>query len=572
MIRWPLAAASVCLFLAASAAAQEPKGLVIECGQNCPNSAYWRLYARELEALLPFDGVMLHIEYPVTAGGTLAAAHDKRVGWMVFKRVKITDEMVAPFVQDMQAAKLTKLTHNFVNVCPYPYPHIMNWFDDAWWDDIIANIRIVARAAKDSGCVGLVFDPEQYGPITRLWNWRSLIASTDQKQSYEEYDAKVRERARAFGRALSEGFPDCTLLFFHGYSLIPTRAKEFLQDGRGKRFEDSDYALFAPWLDGMLEGTSDGTIFVDGYESSYGYREAADFQEGRWNVHYAPLAVTKVPDLFREKTRCGFGLWMDYTRDDYLWHPDNPDLNYRSPGRLQHGIYLALSHSDGYVWLWSEKANWYLDGPDAQPHPPASQQQKARGVDRRYRPAVADAKSWPGIDTSKLARPESLDPKTLGFIDRDDLIKLQYRAKPVMDLPIEGWLFKPDREDVGVAEEWFKLATDTADWKPIKIGEFWERQGFDLDGPGWYRREIDFTNAPAGKRLYLHFGAVDESLHLWIDGRYVATYNRGMEGWDKPFAIEVTDFLSPGPHTLIIRARDVLAMGGLWKPIDLLAE
>ena len=464
------------------------------------------------------------------------------------------------------------MTHNFVNVCPYPNPHVTNWFDDSWWADITNNIRIVAKAAKDAGCVGIIFDPEQYGPTTILWNWRQLVTATQQKQSFQEYDAQVRLRARAFGTALSEGFPDCTILFFHGYSLVPKRAKEFLQDGRGRDLCDSDYALFGAWIDGMLEGTSDGTIFIDGHESSYGFREAAEFQEGRWNVLFSPLAMTRVPHLFRTKTRCAFGLWTDYTNFDFLWHHDNPDLNYFSPGRLQHAVHLALKCSDGYVWLWNEKANWYVDGPDGKAHPPAVQQPKARGMDRRYRAAVAGAKDWPGTDTTKLPRTQFLDPRTLGFVDRDDLIKLLRRTKKLMDLPTDGWLFKADATDVGVAERWFAASADTADWNPIKVGEFWERQGFNIDGLGWYRRDIDFTDLPDNKRFYLHFGAVDESLHLWIDGNYVAAYNRGMDGWDKPFAIEITSHLTPGKHTLAIRARDVLAMGGLWKPICLLAE
>lgn len=566
--------AAMCLVIAVAAQpeATGTEQVIIECGQNGPNSAYWRKHARELEEMLPFDGVMLAIEHPVTEDGRLGVQIDRRIGWRVFKRVKITDDMVEPFVNDMNAAGLVKLKHNFVNVCPYPNPHVMNWFDDAWWEDICNNIRIVAKAAKDAGCVGIVFDPEQYGPTTILWNWRQLIGATQQKQSYEEYDAIVRRRARTFGTALSEGFPDCTILLFHGYSIIPVRAKEFIKSGRGKDFRDSDYALYAAWLDGMLEGTSDGTIFVDGHESSYGYREVAQFQEGRWNVHFSPLAMTRVPDLFKKKTRAAFGLWTDYTNFDYLWHPYSPDTNYFSPGRLQHAIHLGLKHSDGYVWLWNEKANWYVDGPDATPHPPAVQQPKARGMDRRYRAAVADAKTWPGPDTTRLPRMEFLDPETLGFVDRGDLVKLLRRTKKVMDLPNDGWLFKPDPDKTGTSDRWFALETDTADWTPISVGEFWERQGFDIDGVGWYRRQIDFSDLPEDRRLYLHFGAVDESLHLWIDGNYVAAYNRGMDGWDKPFAIEVTDFLPPGKHTLIIRARDVLAMGGLWKPVELIAR
>ena len=193
---------------------QGKERLIIECSQNVPNSAYWRMYATELEEMLGFDGVMLSIEYPVTKGGTLINSDKRNMGWQVFKKEKVTPEMVAPFVEDIKAAGFKKFKHNMVLVCPYPYPHITDWFDDDWWADICNNIRIVAKATKDAGCVGIVFDSEQYGPMTRLWNWKSLVGSTIRKQSFEEYSSKVRQRGREFGKALSEGFVDCTILFY----------------------------------------------------------------------------------------------------------------------------------------------------------------------------------------------------------------------------------------------------------------------------------------------------------------------------------------------------------------------
>ena len=94
-----------------------------------------------------------------------------------------------------------------------------------------------------------------------------------------------------------------------------------------------------------------------------------------------------------------------------------------------------------------------------------------------------------------------------------------------------------------------------------------------VPGIAWYRREIAFEGLPAHRRFYLSFGAVDESLALWIDGNYVGAYDRGGAGWDKPFAIEVSGFIENGQsHTLILRTRDIGRMGGIWKPAELVAE
>ena len=93
-----------------------------------------------------------------------------------------------------------------------------------------------------------------------------------------------------------------------------------------------------------------------------------------------------------------------------------------------------------------------------------------------------------------------------------------------------------------------------------------------LDGLGWYRREVEFKGVPKDKKLYLHFGAVDESLALWIDGQYIAMYDRGGEGWDRPFAIDVTGFITNGKHLLAMRTHDASRMGGIWKGISLIAK
>jgi len=557
------------------AQADEKPNIIWECGQNVPNSAYWKKYGAELEAMLPFDGVMLSMEYPVTEEGRLGVAHDRRPTWKVLKRPEITEEMTGPFVEDMLAAHLTK-KHNVVNVwlgTGWPY---LDFFDDALWETIQNNIRVVAKASRDAGCAGLVFDPEQYGG-NRCWKYSTNAPATKVDKPYEEFVVTVRQRGREFGKALSEGYPDCTLLFFFGHSWPAYDLKEAVVERGAKGLEDAEESnLYAPFLDGMLEGTSNGTIFVDGMEYAYSFTTAEDFKEGRWMALHVPLTFTTVPDLFRKKVRCGFGLWMDNARDGFWWHPFDPEKNRYSPGRLQRTIHLALKYGDGYVWLWNESPNWYVDGPLGKPHSPAVQQSKAYGMVQAYRDAVREAKAWPGLDTTLPTTYQLADDETLGFVDREELEQLLTRTEKVMNLPNDGWRFRPDHNRVGVKEGWYAAEVPGEGWDDFAIGEFWERVGDKkhggLDGVAWYRREIEFKDVPEDKKLYLHFGAVDESLHLWIDGTYVACYDRGPWGWDKPFAIDVTDFITSGKHTLAIWAHDMSRMGGIWKGVTFIAE
>ncbi len=66
----------------------------------------------------------------------------------------------------------------------------------------------------------------------------------------------------------------------------------------------------------------------------------------------------------------------------------------------------------------------------------------------------------------------------------------------------------------------------------------------------WYRRAIDAQ--VAGRRVLLHFGAVDHTATVWLDEHYVGTH----EGGYTPFTFDVTDHLGSKSATLVVRAVD----------------
>ena len=69
----------------------------------------------------------------------------------------------------------------------------------------------------------------------------------------------------------------------------------------------------------------------------------------------------------------------------------------------------------------------------------------------------------------------------------------------------------------------------------------------------WYRRTFE---APpllqAGERLLLHFGAVDWSATVWVNGSLAVCH----EGGYTPFSADITDLLIAGPQTLVVRVDD----------------
>lgn len=67
----------------------------------------------------------------------------------------------------------------------------------------------------------------------------------------------------------------------------------------------------------------------------------------------------------------------------------------------------------------------------------------------------------------------------------------------------------------------------------------------------WYRRGFDIK--PDGGRVLLHFGAVDYSAQVWLNGQLVALH----EGGHTPFSADITLALNAsGQQTVVVRAED----------------
>ena len=73
----------------------------------------------------------------------------------------------------------------------------------------------------------------------------------------------------------------------------------------------------------------------------------------------------------------------------------------------------------------------------------------------------------------------------------------------------------------------------------------------------WYRRTFVLPKEAEGKRVLLHFGAVDYKCEAWVNGQSVGVH----EGGYASFAFEITDVLKEGENTLVVCADDDLRHG-----------
>jgi len=138
------------------------------------------------------------------------------------------------------------------------------------------------------------------------------------------------------------------------------------------------------------------------------------------------------------------------------------------------------------------------------------------------------------------------------------------------ELPVRGWKFTTDPEANGHERNFFAENFDDSRWKTIAVGN-WETQGFPgYDGFAWYRITFDAPKKIDCNAVELGFGGVDEEAWVWLNGTYVGQHAVGTSGWDKPFALDVTDELRwGGRNVLVVRVHDARQAGGIWKPIKL---
>ncbi|MBL8233881.1 MAG: glycoside hydrolase family 2 [Bryobacterales bacterium] len=117
------------------------------------------------------------------------------------------------------------------------------------------------------------------------------------------------------------------------------------------------------------------------------------------------------------------------------------------------------------------------------------------------------------------------------------------------------WEFEFDDTNEGLAQKWASGSRKFT--RTITVPFAFETK---LSGIGdtsfhpwiWYRRSVDLPAAWQGKRVLLHFGAVDYRAMVWVNGQLAGQH----EGGSVPFRFDITDLLAAGANTITVRAED----------------
>lgn len=327
---------------------RRPKKL-IATGWDMPDTARLRENLEQMERR-PFDGVVLE------AVGRRDDGRPCRLR-LAFVEEPWQEAWFESCIDDLKACRFQRFTDNFLLV--NANPGRVDWFDDAGWESIVDHWRIAARVAKQSGCKGILFDPEPYTPPYA--QFRYAAQPRRRQHPFEEYYRKARQRGEKVIRAVAEEDPQITVFCYFLNSVAATAAGR--ADPR-PGLAALGYGLLPPFVDGWLDAAPPTLTFVDGCESAYRYNSRADFLQAAVRIRgdCQELVSPENRAKYRAQVQVGFGLYLDayWNPKDSKWAAWYIDgLGGPRVERLRANARTALAVADRYVWIYGEKFRWW---------------------------------------------------------------------------------------------------------------------------------------------------------------------------------------------------------------------
>ncbi|MFW9876955.1 MAG: glycoside hydrolase family 2 protein, partial [Candidatus Thorarchaeota archaeon] len=145
-------------------------------------------------------------------------------------------------------------------------------------------------------------------------------------------------------------------------------------------------------------------------------------------------------------------------------------------------------------------------------------------------------------DQINIPRPEYPRPQ---FVREDNWINLNGE-----------WDFAFDDTNIGLKEKWYKNDSFKNFNRKIIVPFCFQSKLSGIDDTSfhdviWYKREFDFSPQFTDKKVLLHFGAVDYSCRVYLNGEHVDSHEGGYIG----FSLDITDYVEER-NILILRIED----------------
>ncbi|MAE66320.1 MAG: hypothetical protein CMJ18_18780 [Phycisphaeraceae bacterium] len=332
--------------------ADAPRRKIIEYGWDVPTPAFIVEHIDSMQRQ-PFDGLIFRLE-----------GHR-----MAFDLRRWNARDLAPQAEQLTHVRWGRFTDNF----PVLWSSVqkMDWFDDAQWETIEHNLGLVAKIARQTGCRGVAFDPEPYDGNPWAWpnDWEgrgSTVSYADRK--YEDLWKQVRRRGAQFISALQREMPNLVLFTFYQLSLFnngpimrepdPARRMEMLSKDR--------YGLLLAFTEGFLEGAGPNVRIVDGASETSNHHRLSSFHRSyhRTRAGVLNLLPSTLHERYRQTVEFGPKLFVDYLYA--IYPPETRNATYfindeQRQRLMEYATWCALETTDRYVWVYSERMNWWQD-------------------------------------------------------------------------------------------------------------------------------------------------------------------------------------------------------------------
>ena len=323
----------------ASTQESNPKRLIYY-GWGIRDTQYVKDHWQEMERM-PFDGtgirVAINRSKPTIGDGTTM----NQLGWQVMGQRLFRLDEFRHAIEDLKTPKWRVFSYNFFPIALSSSVSAsgLNWFDEDRWAIITNNFGVLASIASKGGVKGIILDPEHYN-----YNLFSYQRQRQQvERSVEDYIDIARQRGKKVMSKIAESMPNVVILALFGYTLPLSELR------KGISLKEADYGLLSAFYDGLLEAMPVGAHLIDGYEFAYGFKDQKQFLKAYSQINREAIVLSTVPNQYREKVRAGFGLMLDY----------RSRLDYFTPDEFQMALHHALQVSDGYVWVYAERPQFF---------------------------------------------------------------------------------------------------------------------------------------------------------------------------------------------------------------------
>lgn len=276
------------------------------------------------------------------------------------KTVKYTHDLFAAGIKDLSKIKDQESKARYYPIQNFRHVYF-DWLDDAAWDTVKANLNEVGQLVADGAYKGIIFDTEEYGNgsfgkppgSSAFWTWKyygnpdyaPTLYLAFPNNTYEELAAKAKQRGREFVHILNSYKKDLSVLMLYGYSHAD------FEHSYG--MAQSPLGILMNFIDGMIESSTDETVFVDLCESNFDRESWMRLADKTLKRALKYTSADK--DLYTKKMKVGYAIFR----------------NRITASDLKKQVLTALEVSSlsnkgrPYVWIYGEHQENLKDSPGA---------------------------------------------------------------------------------------------------------------------------------------------------------------------------------------------------------------